>query len=330
MKKISNWSLFILIVIVCISCSKELNNSIDTPSVQSSNDKIGTNDRLVFQNYDEYISMYKMLCKYSTDDELSFWAQTKKHTTLLNSQDTLLDKYSSVLRTILNEDYEFEIGESIVWFNVKTGDLLTYPKNLDKPDKENLTGLTKIGSIKLSKIGLKMLKATDVGAGTVHSKWQEEFTITRYAPCGGPVEEPISGMRKWVAELYHEVHYYSPTQLYDSWLWLRLKLEERTPRINWRQCYNYRELEYDIDFTAIYTANGYTVNTFSGSRFASLIGCDAISGPKNVQLADVATRSPVAPIFTVSMTGYIWQHILGDNTPAVTFPRPTDPPNILW
>jgi hypothetical protein len=302
------------------SCSKEDNDQKDELNLNLS-------DRLVFSDFNEFQETYATLAKYQTDDELRFWAQSKKHSTLLDLQDTVLYpndtvlmKYSSAFRTILNNDFEFEIGEHIVWFNINTGELLGYSKNGGTPDKENPDGFTKIGLIKAEKVVIPSPKWTGVAAGAINSTWQHEFTVTRYAPCGGPIEDPISGMRKWVVDLYHESIYNSSLRQWAGYLWLRIKLEERTPSINWRPCFNYRELEFEVEGTAHYMLGYTTISTSTFSEPGSHLGC-GFSGPRNVFLASgTVVSSEQYPGFNVSMTGWIRQHIVGDNTPQFTFP----------
>jgi hypothetical protein len=276
------------------------------------------------------------LSKFRTEEELRFWAQSKKHSTLLdvqdnelNQQDTLLDKYSSALRTILNKDYEFEIGEKVVWFNVKTGELLGYPKSKDLSDKENFDGFTKIGLIKVDKVGYKTSKWAGIPEGGLDSRWQKEFTITRYAPCGGPIEDPITGTRKWVAELYHESFYSSTFHTWYGNLYLRIKLEERTPRIDWRGCPNYRELEFEVGGTALYMLGYTTISETPFSESGTYLSC-GVSGSVNVLLAEATVESSSQyPGFNVSMSGWIRQHIVGDNTGQWTFPSDY-PGGELW
>src|ERR1035437_4735644 len=95
MKKI----MFLLVGFIVFSCSKEekkVENNIP-------------NDRLSFQNMQEFNDNYQILAKMDSKENLTVWAQAKNHSTLLYSTDTLISEYSDALKTILNRDSEFEL-----------------------------------------------------------------------------------------------------------------------------------------------------------------------------------------------------------------------------
>lgn len=116
MKKI----LLFLFGMVILGCSKEVKNTFLPPSLIA-------NDRLVFENFDEFYKTYLTLAKNYSGDELVYQAQCKNHSTLLNSSDTTLNVYSTVFRTILNKNSEFEHGnlgsEKLVWLTGLDGEV---------------------------------------------------------------------------------------------------------------------------------------------------------------------------------------------------------------
>jgi hypothetical protein len=315
--------------LLILSCSREDEDlNIDSRTGRDIDAILIQNDRLVFQDYNEFLETYNKMTKYS-DNELRLWAQSKMHSTLIDTRDSVLINYSSILRTILNKNLEFELDGFVVM--LKEGEFLGYPKNDNPPDKENLQAFTKIASVSLSKIDLENSKATDLGAGQRNSIWQNEFILERYYPCGGPLEFGFYARRKFVSEIYHEAFYNSSFEQWNSNLWLRIKLEERTSKIDWRTCWNYREISYNVSGTANYMFGGYVVSSHPFSTSAAYLNC-GYSGPLGVFITSASyAPNPSSPVFNVSMSGYITQHILGDQNPNNTITVPSAPPGgILW
>lgn len=313
MKKYLNIFSLIIIVFIFISCSKEVNNNLPPQQIPT------PNDRLVFQSFKEYYNTYIMLCKFHTEDELRIWAQSKNHSTLLDSQDSIINNYSGSLRTILNKDSEFEIGDSIVLFN--KGDLYAYSKKesnkislLDNPEK-----FKKIGAIRSSLVGGKEAKSVDIGANG-NSYIPDQFDLIYYQPCGEALQGPFalgSAQRQFVSQLYDETTFspfFDGPFIYST-LFLFIKLEEKTNSIPWRTCNNQREVSFHVSGSATYKAGGssliFTIPTITG-----VYSCSSViaSGPLSFFLAgaDGSNMYGYVPSWTISVYGFISQHVLGD------------------
>ncbi len=300
-----------------ISCSKEKDND---PVIEKANSKM-MSDRLNFSNFSEMLGLYTELAK-KDPNELLLWAKTKNHSTLLESQDTTIMNYSNALKTILNKDYEFQVGDTIIRFI--NGEFLAYPKIGSQ--ETDLAIMKKIGHVELSKdqsnsIGNK--GSVTLYAGQIDATPQHEFIITQYIPCEGTPEYGIFGYRKYVCDLYHEfifIDYYWPLWLVQTSAYLRIKLEYRTSKSNWYICSNQHVINYHIYGTAEFTMDygDWDTRYFDFYR-SSQGGCDNyVTIPLNVLLA---TRSAMTDDYTqgsrwrITINGYITQQINGDPHP---------------
>ncbi len=285
------------------------------------------NDRLVFQSPTDFYNTYSALSKFQTEDELRYWAQSKTHTTLLDSLDSIICNYSGTLRTILNKDSEFELGDSIVIFI--NGDLYGYSKQeANISIQKNPEKFKKAGSVVVSIVQSQNSK-NDVAPGGVDATWQNQFYIHSYQPCGGTLQTGLNSLRKFVSELYYEQISFFPNP-WRANLWLRIKLEER-PSSGWRQCYNYRDISYDVAGTAVLYYGGvpdYTTNYEVTGNFLCSTST-SVSGPINVFLAYKYEPSyNVGSFWRVYGSGFIYQHILGDDN-YITIPS-AYPGGDLW
>ena len=313
--------------LMIFSCSKEINNNIPAQQIPI------PNDRLAFQNPKDFNNTYSMLSKFKTEDELRFWAQSKTHTTLLDSQDSIISNYSWAFKTIFSKDYEFEFGDSIVLFN--KGDLYAYSKKeankislLDNPNK-----FRKIGVIRVTAVGGgKETKSVDSVSLGIHQNncLLHPFTLTSYQPCGGVMQTGLNGSRQYVSQLYDETTEFSGVS-YDSHLYLYIKLEEH-PSSGWRTCLNQREVKYQVSGNAIYKLAGqrsdnpfgYLTNDY---HCDSANGTGAYSGPLCILLAQYGGTNMwgYVPSWEIYIYGFIYQHVLGDPHPwtipvGATFP----------
>jgi hypothetical protein len=215
---------FFLIGLLILSCSKEDNKITSNGRLVVKQLQVAS-DRLAFQSMKEYNDTYLMLAKLKSKEELSFWAQSNNHSTLLNSSDSSMLVYSDVFKTILNKDYEFELGDSIVLFN--NGDLYAYSKNesnqitlLKNPEKFN-----KIGSVIVTILKKPEVKSVILPVNTLNADYnQMEFTQMYYQPCGEDLMV-VEGSRKYVHEILDESTVTYPGPVYYSYLYLRIKLE---------------------------------------------------------------------------------------------------------
>jgi len=298
---------FLLIgFILFFSCTKEPKMTTAVP----------INDRLAFKSFEEFNDTYVSLGKFKSIDELAFWAQEKNHSTLLNSTDSTLTEYSDILKTILNKDSEFEIGDSIVLFN--HGDLYTYSKK--EANKISFTNnpekLNKIGSIKVNVIseGSKE-KSTDLSINSFDAKWQYEFGMTGWeyscnnAVHGGPV------CRKFVNEIVDETVY--DYYVYYSHLYIRIKMEWKTcPNGTWRPATELREVHVHILGSAYWYPGGFGGGCGQNADFSCTLPLGPVNGALMLPLMNAAGAAIYYPYWTVSLTGSISQYAIGDSNPA--------------
>jgi hypothetical protein len=290
--------LFFLLGVVTMSCSKE--KSDNTPA----------SDRLSFKDQAEFNDTYLMLSKMDAE-ELNAWAANKNHKTLLNSTDLSVADYSDALKTILNEDSEYELGGSIIWFN--NGQLYAFAKdkasNLkalkQNPDKSSI-----IGNIRVQKIDDSKLKSVNIGLGNGDARNQFQFTQQYYQPCGG-TRNALSGVRKYVHEIYDESIASNPGPVYYSYLHLRIKMEYQghnwLGKHVWRAAGEQREIRVNVSGSA----NMYPSGVGGGFNIPN-VSYDC-SGDKDFLIMQVTGAYPATPSWTVSMSGTIYQHVKGDN-----------------
>jgi hypothetical protein len=285
--------LFFILGILILSCSKE-----KAPETIQ-------NDRLQFRNMQEFNDTYVMLSKMSSKEELQSWADAKKHSNLLNSDDSSIEQYSDVLKTILNKDSEYELDNSIIWFN--NGQLYAFSKS-DEPKlkslKSNTSNLHKVGSVNLSGIDNVNLKSINLGLGRLDARNQKQFTQQYYQPCGGTLKA-LSGNRKYVHEIYDESYAYDPGPVIYSYLHLRIKLEWKGSG-GWKAAGEQREIRVNVSGTANMYPSGV------GGAFNIPNYFYDCSGNLDFVIMSVTGAYPYTPSWTVSMSGSIYQKVKGD------------------
>ncbi len=302
--------LLFVFVLILFSCSKEK----DDDGIIQMNESNSLSDRLEFSSFREMLNLYAELAK-KDPNELIIWAKTKKHSTLLESPDTTIMNYSNALKTILNKDFEFQVGDSIIKFYY--GEFLAFPKY--ESQSTDLSKMKKIGSVELSKKQSSEKGVISIYAGQRDATPQHEFIITQYIPCNGPPEYNIFGYRKYVCDLYHEfITYY---QYYQSTAWLRIKLEYRTSIPKWYICFNEHLIDYHIYGTAIFYTycEGWEMESFAFDCSQSYVSCpDVLTVPLNVYLAsrsgmcyDISNVTQ----WIINISGSITQQINGDPHP---------------
>ncbi|MCE5346380.1 MAG: hypothetical protein LLG13_08855 [Bacteroidales bacterium] len=306
------------IILSCLSCTKDK----DLVSLVNGN----KSDRLVFKNFEEFNDTYLLLqTKFHTMDELSLWAYSKKHSTLLYSLDSTIVDYSEVLKTILNRDSEFELSDSIVLFN--NGTLYAYSKNESNKItlKDNPEKYRNIGIVSLNTPGIAKAKSTSIAfSGGLNANNQSiPFYQQTYVTCGtGGELVTCYGQRKFVDELYSE------TVGNYTYIYLRIKLEYKGS--SWHAAGEpYTIMINDIP-TTITTDSGYTHSfTLTSKEYEleddELYTC--VTGNLYFGLGCLPKTND-ATIWTVSMpqnsTYHIFHQVHGD-TSGFTW---TD--NALW
>lgn len=311
--------IFLAILLAIPSCTPEDDNV-----------SIAQSDRLKFSSMDDFHATYSVLSKIQAIDELQAWADSRNHSTLLGSEDPAIENYSEVLKTILNKDFEFEVGEDVIWFN--KGTLYSFSKD-QVPDrsalKQNPESCTKIGSVHLSAMevssDLTQGRTATIGLPLdgLDARNQKEFGIQSYQPCGGSFAW-ISGLRKYVHEVYNETYRTYPTAY--SYQYLRIKLEYKGNK--WRPAGEQREIVINVSGSITPLASGFPSNPYSVN-----LSRDCYSGNLVILLNTVAYGPGVIslPNVALSMTGSIYHRIKGDNVGnAWTNTEWTPGAGVLW
>jgi hypothetical protein len=303
-----------LLVIYLLGCTKEVNKT-SPPTITPI-----SNDRLVFQDFDELYKTYLTLARNYSGDGLIYWAQCKNHSTLLDSPDTTLNIYSAVFRTILNKDSEFELGNEIIWFNM--GNFYTLPESQENIDsfKCNPDTIRKIGLVKIN----YLVERNDKGViiwnnDPPDARNQHEFWQTYKTPCGQS-RTYVAGNRKYVHEVYGEslIGYNGWCGCYHiySSLWLRIKLEwkgsgswkvaseQRNIKLTdlhgtawwgWPKTY-VADLDIDDEVDSCFSNNG----SLGGEKLVWLTGLDG-------ELYEGQSDN-----WDLTLYGTIYQHVIGD------------------
>lgn len=296
-------------VFVTLSCTKEV-TTLDPTSTPTPSPNFNTNDRLVFKDFNEFNKTYLMLTEFKSIDELSFWAQSRNHSTLLNSSDSTLTDYSDILKTILNKDSEFELGDSIVLFN--NGTLYTYSKKESNKItlKNNPEKYNKVGYIRVTLVGGLNEKTVNLNINSLNAKWQHEFTQHSYQPCGG-TKTWADGTRKFVDEIFDETTYYY--YVYYSHLYLRIKLEWRGSG-GWKVASEQREIHVHVTGSAYWYPGGFGNNTGSNADYYCNSPLGPGVGPVTLPLMNATGAAVYPPYWVVTLDGTISQHVIGDDT----------------
>jgi len=287
--------LFLIMFVFAISCSKEKNKDYNL-----------IHDRLSFKNMSEFNTSYLMLSKMTSKEELQFWAQTKNHSTLLNSNDTNIEQYSNVLKTILNKDSEYELGDSIIWFN--NGNLYAFAKNEQanisalktNPNKCHLMGYVSLSIIENSK-----LKSANLGLHGLDARNQKTLYEQYYQPCGGNLIAH-TGMRKYVHEIYDES--IAASGVIQSHLHLRIKLEYQGSK-GWKAASELTEINVNVVSGSYMYPSGEPkpMQPPPYHAFSEYHNC---SGTLDIMLLNVNDSNN--QYWVVSIEGSIYQKIMGD------------------
>jgi hypothetical protein len=298
----SSFVFFVAMLLVALSCDKE-NVALNSAPT----------DRLVFRDMADFDQTYIMLLEKSTTEQLAQWATEKNHTTLLDTEDPSLENYSGMLKTILNKDYEFQVGDNIIWFN--EGTLYSFSKDQEpqlselkrQPEK-----CTKYGTVTSTAIGAA--NSPNGRPGTAPIQWnglnaqnQRQFTQQTYQPCGGTLGN-AAGNRKYVHEVYDETYSVAPGPVYYSHLVLRIKLEWKGSG-SWKPAGEQRRTTVSVSGWAQMIGSGlpqyfYNINVsndcYSGAWYIPIV--NAQHGPFYSE----------PPFWQLNMDGVINHNVKGD------------------
>jgi hypothetical protein len=300
--------IFFILCLSVLSCKKEMPITYPSESVKS--------DRLIFKDFKEYCQTDSTLSKMTSITDLQFWAQKKGHSTLLFDTDSTLVDYPPSLKTILNKDSEFQIGDSIVWFH--SGNLYSYSKDANYIEdlKRKPETFRRSGYIKSSIISSRYLnKTTIVDMNTVHPDFQYQFYRTAYQPCGGTISY-ATGLRKWVTEV-RDVTATNTAPFYYSTLYIVIKLEWKVS--SWKESLTeQKNISYNIGGTIEYHLGQQSVSLVP-QHFSEIYSCskgNQVTGNLWVNEANYNASSLWnTPYWVVNLSGGVTQQILGDSNP---------------
>jgi hypothetical protein len=301
---------FLFLFVATISCTKETTKIVPNEAAKS--------DRLIFRDFKEYLSTTSMLSRISSTTDLQLWAQERGHSTLLSDTSSTLANYPPALRTILNKDSEFQMGDSIVWFN--KGNFYTYSReSTNTKDLKSNPNLYKIsGSVTTSILNSSSARTTTILSNSVHAEFQYQFTQHAYQPCGGSITY-ADGNRKFISELADVTTNYGTS--YGNILYLRIKLEWKGS--SWKEASEQRDITYNFDGTIQYwVGQNYTnlLPLHTSGVFSCATG-NPYSGNLWIPEQDQYGASLWGvPHWVVNLSGTVTQHVLGDtNSPYSTY-----------
>lgn len=295
--------LFLLVGLVIISCSKELITNTKSQ-----------NDRLQFKSLQAFIKNYEELTKMTSKEELSLWAQSKNHSTLLNSDDPIVESYSFALQTILNKESEFLLNDSIIWFD--NGTMFA----LAKKDDVNYSLLKKnperckiIGYITSERLGSDSgrLKSVNLYNGNINSQNQKQFIQQYYQPCGG-VRSNVVGDRKYVHEIRATFVHDPANTMWTGTVYLKIKLEWKGSKNVWKPAGEMRSINVDVYGNTVWIQGPLE----SYTEPFSILKSYTCSGDQEITIRQMNNNTSVNtnPYYQVSMYGSIYQKVNGDIT----------------
>lgn len=287
---------FLLLTMIAFSCSE------DELSIESV-----SGDRFSFTSMEEFHDMYIMLTEFESKEELQYWAKTKNHSTLLNSTDNTVEFYSNALKTILNKDSEFELGEKIVWFN--KGHLYAIPKRDEarlNDLKENPELYEEIGEIKLQFIAPSGLKTADLDLNENYVIGLKQFT-QKYKSlyCQAKVEQVASRiyLHYLVDESFIIAEGYGGTPDYwRSSLFLRVQFKTGSMTT----AYARRDISVNVSGTA------YLMGTTLQTNYSINKNYNCRPGDVELLVASFDYGMNYIPYWKVSMSGSIYQKVVED------------------
>jgi hypothetical protein len=297
-------TLFVLAFFVAFSCTDE--------SITIKNNE--KNDLIVFKDASDYWKTYDELSKANSTAYCESWASIRNHSTLLNSTDPGLQNFPDATRTIFNEDYEYQIGDEIIWLN--KGNLYSFNKE-QAPNRSKLkldpSQCKKVGAITSIKIGGTNVENGRTSASIplqgLDARNQKEFNQVTYQPCGS-TSRALAGIRKYVHEVFDHsapVDPRVPNSGTRSTLYLRIKLEYKGS--SWRPAGEQRQTTVNVNCTYVVTNSGAFPQT---STISTSNNC--YSGDWTIRIGE-SVYGPILlgpPSWDLTMTGSIEHNVKGD------------------
>ncbi|WP_075344685.1 hypothetical protein [Tenacibaculum agarivorans] len=251
-----------------------------------------------FKNWDDFNTAFINFSELDTEElkTVSFY------------NDERSSEFSDAFNAILNEDYQFEVANKIIWLH--NGAFYELDDSTIQNPNANISTLKKVGSITTD---IVPIENEYLERGTVAINNQKEFRKQRYVEgCGsGKVQGPSPRAFKYVNEAYAETARIG-NQNYHS-LYLRIKLEYNHRRRSWRLSGESREISVNATNSSyIRTASapiaGLNYTIIKNISFNS--GC---SSHKNLLLSRLIAPFQIHSIqWAVKLNGTVTQKMLGD------------------
>ncbi|WP_338814675.1 hypothetical protein V9L05_05395 [Bernardetia sp. Wsw4-3y2] len=268
------------------------------------------NERLIFSNQEEFNSTLNLL-KNKTVEELQKWSKSKGIESLINVE--LSDKYDNfnfpnVLKAIINVNGEYQIGNSIAWYDngfkhfAQSEEELKYIKQNPSLNTEK----AKVESKIVTKKSDSELQRVVLGSNTLDARHQKTF-----------FQNNNSGSeRKYVHEVVCYTEYHNVTDSffgsgYSSYssVYVRVKLEFKT-RGRWKPAGEKRNISYSLYGTYTLITDG--VNVISGN-FNQNSGRYNASGDLQIPIQSFGQGfSHTLPMWELEVNGSIDHSVVGD------------------
>lgn len=267
-----------------------------------------TTQRVHFKDFDEYLSTIKELSSQKDEVYLDSWSQSKGINNQIHQEDSEINILPIAMLTILNENMEFEIGESIICY--QKGHLYSIPKAQESSLadlKQHLEKCEVFADIFTESTPIADDRYTVISSSnnSIDARHQREFTQQNHQPCGGS-NTGIGGIRKYVHELHTIRTVYSSFEATYT-LELRIKLEYKSNG-KWKAAGEQRSIAVNItgDCQLVDGGNASEIYPFTDN---SSVSC--FSGNRVIQLKYLESYL-VLKDWRVNLSGSINHKVMGD------------------
>ncbi|WP_338766390.1 hypothetical protein WAF17_03675 [Bernardetia sp. ABR2-2B] len=266
--------------------------------------------RFVFDNQEHFQSFMQSFTNKS-EQELENWSKSNTVKSLLItgvSEEFEQFNFPTAFKAIINENGEYQIGNSIVWYNDGFKYFVNNEEEL-KSIKENPSLSTKKAKVESKIVGkMPSLQRVVLGANTIDARHQREFFQNNNS----------GSKRKYVHELvtyteylgaYHPIFGNGYTII--SYLYLNIKLEYKgnRRRSRWKPAGESRRVFYSLSGSSTISFDGLSQPTNSFNFSEDLTR----SGDRQLSLGGFSTGFETkSPVWTVEVNGFIDHSVVGD------------------
>ena len=254
-----------LLAVLFFSCSKEQENSYESHALENKELKLS------FANFEEFENKINELSQ-KNDGDLETWIREYNPNALLIElkNDTLIDSFYEYLpnayKAVFDKEGEITVNNKKV--RLVDGNLYEY-----STEKSFDHGSKLIGSISIDAIDTKTKKnlalRTYLDGNDLDAKYQHEFWGSRKEDCSGNNTNMYNSnyKYKYVHELYTVTTRHGSTGI--SRLYLRMKLEYKFKRRDWKRAGEKRDINVSMNLQNIsFTNRGFSV-PISGQNFVN-------------------------------------------------------------